>query len=421
MTSYPDSVRFLYSLGNEIRAVKWGLETIRRLLEELGHPERCCRVVHVAGTNGKGSTCAMIESGLRAAGLTTALYTSPHLVEPTERIRIHNQPVTAEAFAHAFDLVHLTSERLLAEEEIETHPTYFETITAMAFVLFRQANPDRVVLEVGLGGRLDATNVVEPDLCVITPVDYDHEAFLGKSIDLIAAEKAGILKPRVPVVVACQREDAREVILGRAAEMACPVIDAARFPCESIVDNPHGSSFVWEGETLECALAGRHQVDNAITAALALRELGVEPRWIREGIASARWPGRMERLSRSPDIILDGAHNPAGVRALAAYIRRHYSDRRVHVIFGTMRDKSVGEIADTLFPLAAELILTAPRSPRALSPQSLVAAAGHPRARTAPDLASALGMALQTAAPEDVIFVCGSLFLAGEARALLVE
>jgi dihydrofolate synthase/folylpolyglutamate synthase len=421
MTSYPDSVRFLYSLSHEIRVVKWGLETIRRVLAELGNPEQACRFVHVAGTNGKGSTCAMIESGLRAAGEATGLYTSPHLAEPTERICIRGRPVTAQEFARAFDVVHQTSERLLAAGEIETHPTYFETVTAMAFDLFHEAGLDRIVLEVGLGGRLDATNVVMPELCVITPVDYDHETFLGNNVASIASEKAGILKPGVPVIMAGQREEARGVILSRAAELGCPVIDAAQCPAEGIEENSQGNSFRWEGEKFFCPLAGRHQVDNAVTASLALRQMGVEPARIREGIASARWPGRLERVRRCPDIILDGAHNPAGVRALATHIQRHYQQRRVHLIYGTMRDKSIGEICDTLFPLAAEVILTAPRVARALSPESLLAVAGHPRARVAQDLNTALEMALETAAAHDVIFISGSLFLVGEARALLVQ
>ena len=194
--NYPDSVQFLYALGNEIKTAKLGLDRIRAVLDALGRPQDRLRFVHVAGTNGKGSTCAMIESALRAAGRRTGLFTSPHLAEPTERIRIDGLPVSAERFAEAFDRVHAAVERLSAGPS--THTTYFETVTAMALLVFAEERVDRVVLEVGLGGRLDATNVVSPELCVITPVDFDHEAFLGKSLESIAGEKAGILKPGVP-------------------------------------------------------------------------------------------------------------------------------------------------------------------------------------------------------------------------------
>jgi dihydrofolate synthase/folylpolyglutamate synthase len=419
MHTYPDSVRFLYSLGNEIKAVKFGLETIRAVLEALGNPHEALRFVHVAGTNGKGSTCAMIESALRVAGYRTGLYTSPHLIEPTERIRIQGVQVSREEFAAAFDAVHAAAERLFSAGRIEHHPTYFETVTAMGFLLFRDRGVERVVLEVGLGGRLDATNVVTPDLCVITPIDYDHESWLGNTIEAIAFEKAGILKPGVPAVSAYQRLEAEAVLRRRSEDVGCPLLlseSSAEFEA-----TPRGSTIHWEGLTLRCPLAGLHQIENTITAARALRELGVPPEAIEIGIAQTRWPGRLEFVARSPDIILDGAHNPAGVRALADYIRRFHHGRKVWLIYGTMRDKSVGEIADTLFPLAQELILTAPSSARSLDPASLLPLAGHSHACTAPDLKAALRMARDGAAPEDVIFISGSLFLVGEARALLTH
>ena len=217
---YLDSVQFLYSLGNEIKTAKLGLERIRAVLQALGRPQDRLRFVHVAGTNGKGSTCAMIESALRASGLRTGLFTSPHLAEPTERIRIDGAPISADRFAAAFDRVH-------AANAPDNHTTYFETVTAMALLVFAEERVDMVVLEVGLGGRLDATNVVSPDLSVITPVDFDHEAFLGKSLDSIAAEKAGILKPGVPAVFARQRPEAARVLDRRAAELSIPVARTA--------------------------------------------------------------------------------------------------------------------------------------------------------------------------------------------------
>src|SRR6516162_4884177 len=221
--NYPDSVQFLYALGNEIKTAKLGLDRIERVLEELGRPQDRLRIVHVAGTNGKGSTCAMIESGLRAAGRRTGLFTSPHLAEPTERIQIDGRSIPAARFTAAFEQVHAAVERVL-----DMHTTYFETVTAMALLVFAEERADRVVLEVGLGGRLDATNVVAPELCVITPVDYDHEQYLGRSLESIAGEKAGILKRGVPVVVAPQREEARPVIEAHAAELGVAIVPAMR-------------------------------------------------------------------------------------------------------------------------------------------------------------------------------------------------
>ncbi|MFZ0934398.1 MAG: Mur ligase family protein, partial [Bryobacteraceae bacterium] len=257
--NYPDSVHFLYALGNEIKTAKLGLERIRAVLGALGNPQDRLSIVHVAGTNGKGSTCAMVESGFRAAGLRTGLYTSPHLAEPTERIRIDGRPVSAERFAAAFDRVHATVEQLLACDAIDLHTTYFETVTAMAFVIFAEEGVERVVLEVGLGGRLDATNVVQPSLAVITPIDFDHESFLGRSIESIATEKAGILKSGVPAVFAHQRPEAARVLDGRAAELGVPVTRVVNSPLQHLSLEARGSRFEISGDrplAIRCTLAG---------------------------------------------------------------------------------------------------------------------------------------------------------------------
>jgi len=421
--TYPDSVRFLYALGNEVRSTRLGLERITVLLEALGSPHRTGRFIHVAGTNGKGSVAAMIESALRAAGIRTGLYTSPHLVEPTERIRIGGRPVGLGQFVWAFEQVHEAAETLVREGRLEHHPTYFETVTAMAFVLFREQAVKSAVLEVGLGGRLDATNVVMPRLCVITPIDFDHEAFLGKSLEAIAAEKAGILKPGVPVVFAAQRPEVVATLEAAAVAAGIEPVWTLRWRAEEVELHPEGSRFVAAGPReirIECPLAGEHQVANALTALTALDCLGAPDDAIRDGIRQARWPGRLERVASGPDIILDGAHNPAGARALAAHIARFYARRRVWLIYGAMRDKAVAEMSAILFPVAAEVIVTAPDQPRAVRPELVRELVSHPRLRTAPRLAGALEMARQTA-PEDVVFVTGSLFLVGEARALLVQ
>ena len=420
--NYPDSVHFLYALGNEIKTAKLGLERIRAVLDALGNPQDTLKIVHVAGTNGKGSTCAMIESGFRAAGLRTGLYTSPHLAEPTERIRIAGRPASAERFAAAFNRVHAVVEQLLAREAIDLHTTYFETVTAMAFLIFAEEGVDRVVLEVGLGGRLDATNVVRPSLAVITPIDFDHESFLGRGIESIAAEKAGILKPGVPAVFARQRPEAARVLDRRAAELDIPVTRAASASIQELSLDARGSRFELSGATplsIRCPLAGEHQAENAVTAALALLACGVDHREIEAGIAAALWPGRLEHVREHPAMILDGAHNPAAARALAAYITRFYSTVRLHLIFGIMRDKAAAEIAAILFPLAWQVIVTAPRQSRALAPESLRAVVDHPNLQFAPTLEESLRL-IEDAPPDDVIFITGSLFLVAEARALLL-
>mgnify|MGYP001056874016 CR=1 FL=1 len=421
--TYPDSVRFLYALGNEARSARLGLDRMTVLLEALGNPHRVGRFIHVAGTNGKGSVCAMIESGLRAAGLRTGLYTSPHLVEPTERIRIGGRPVSTEQFVCAFEQVHRAAELALRDGKLEHHPTYFETITAMAFVLFREQAVKSAVLEVGLGGRLDATNVVLPQLCVITPIDFDHESYLGKSLEAIAREKAGILKPGVPAVFAAQRPEVEGILSAAAAATGIEPRWTARWRAEEVMLYPEGSRFVAAGPRqvrIECPLAGEHQVANALTALTALDCLGVPDAAIRDGIRQARWPGRLERVAAAPEIILDGAHNPAGARALAAYIERFYSGRKVWLIYAAMRDKAVAEMSAILFPLAEEVIVTAPDQARAVRPELIREMVTHPRLRTAPRVADALVTARE-AGPEVAVFVTGSLFLVGEARALLVE
>ena len=411
--NYPDSVRFLYALGNEMKSAKFGLERIEAVLAALDHPEAAFRVVHVAGTNGKGSTCAMIDAGLQAAGIRTGLFTSPHLNEPTERIRIDGIPVSEADFSRAFDTVHNAAELL----DLDCHPTYFETVTAMGFLLFREKGIHTAVVEVGLGGRLDATNVVNPALTVITSIDFDHEAYLGNTVEAIAGEKAGILKPGAPAVFAKQRPEAAAVLEARAKELGIAVRRAGDITVSDLDVNARGSRFTLAGlggdglGRVTCPLAGEHQIDNAVAAALALNTLGVSS----DGIADARWPGRLEHISPNPDVILDGAHNPAGARALARYLERFYPDRKLWLVYGAMRDKSIEEIAGILFPLADELIFTAPQAARALRPEALVELAG--RGRAAADIQAALKLVQGEASAEDVIVITGSLFLVGEARA----
>jgi dihydrofolate synthase/folylpolyglutamate synthase len=402
--NYSEAVRYLYALGNEVHTAKLGLDRIARLLGALGNPQQACRFVHVAGTNGKGSICAMIEAGLRAGGVRTGLFTSPHLVEPTERIRIGGEQIGPQQFATAFEEVHCTAERMLRAGELDLHPTYFETVTAMAFLLFREQRVNLVVLETGLGGRLDATNIVRPELCVITPISYDHQSFLGATLGEIAAEKFGILKPGVPAVMARQVEQVSRPVHS-------PLVSTTDWPIDDLHLTKDGSSFRTRGMEVHCPLAGEHQVENALTATAALHQLGHSP----AGIAQTQWPGRLERIRERPEIILDGAHNIAGTQALASYVERFYFGRRIWIVYGIMRDKAVHEMTGILFPLAERVIATAPANSRALPPDQIPGG----NVEVAGTVTEALDLIRREAFPTDVVFITGSLFLVGEARALL--
>jgi dihydrofolate synthase/folylpolyglutamate synthase len=414
--NYREAVHYLYSLGNEVQTAKLGLDRIRALLARLGNPHLAYRTVHAAGTNGKGSTCAMIEAGLRAAGLRTGLYTSPHLTEPTERIRIAGREASQAQFVAAFARVQNAAQAMLASGELEFHPTYFETVTTMAFVLFRDENIDIAVIETGLGGRLDATNVVRPEVCVITPIDYDHQDLLGPTIEKIAAEKAGILKPEAIAVIAKQRPEARAVLLAHADELGVPLVFTSDWTLSSVDLRAEGSTLhTAAGLTLECPLAGAHQVENALAAAIALDLLHVPP----QGIAQAHWPARLEIVHRAPTILLDGAHNPAGAQVLAAHLRQFYADKPLTLVFAAMRDKPIAEIAEILFPLAETILATQVDNARAMAAgQIRRLAPDRTRVAVIPTVAETVARALASPPGATIVFA-GSLYLAGAARPLL--
>jgi dihydrofolate synthase/folylpolyglutamate synthase len=444
---YAAAVTYLLSLGRELAAptqaaaAKFNLENITVLDKRLGHPSRAYPSAHIAGTNGKGSTAAFLESILRHAGLRTGLNTSPHLEKINERIRIDGKEISDEDFAAVFTRIHQTIEQLLADGKLRAHPTYFECVTAMALEHFAQQRVDFAVFEVGLGGRLDATNILVPTVTIITPIDFDHENFLGHSLHEIATEKAGILKPHIPVVVAEQLPEAREVILNRAKELTCPVIEtsvayhihekprsAQQTSSESFATGTSTATTVEisSGWSLDISpsLPGHFQVQNALNAIAAARVLvtrgsRITDNAIASGISNTVWPGRLEKLQSHPDVYLDGAHNPAAARELAAFLAQNFASRKIWLIYGALRDKSVDEVAGWLFPLAAEVVFTEPRTPRAISASQLAEIAGyHTRHyETIPDAETALDHVLAKAEPEDAIFVCGSLYLVGQLRA----
>jgi dihydrofolate synthase/folylpolyglutamate synthase len=434
--NYDAAVRYLLSLGRELAAptqaaaAKFDLENITILAERLGRPDRAYPIAHIAGTNGKGSTAAFLESILRHAGFRTGLNTSPHLERINERIRINGEEISDDAFAETFTRIHALIEELLAAGKLRVHPTYFECVTAMAFESFTRERVEFGVFEVGLGGRLDATNILQPVVSIITRIDFDHENFLGHSLQEIAGEKAGILKREVPVVLAEQRPEAREVILARAAELGCSVIetgDVFHVDSEStrdgyvdarVTETSSGAAF-----ELAPSLPGRFQLQNtlnALAAARFLQERGyrISDEAITQGVASVVWPGRLEKLQSRPDVYLDGAHNPSAARELAAFLEQNFSGRRIWLIYAALRDKAVDEVAGTLFPRAEEVILTAPRTSRAVSATQLAEIAGHHSARFSviAEAEQALDYALAKAAPNDAVFITGSLYLVGQLR-----
>jgi dihydrofolate synthase/folylpolyglutamate synthase len=435
--NYDESVRTLLALGRELaspqhaRVQKFGLENISTLAAALGNPHRAAPCVHIAGTNGKGSTAAMLESILRESGLRTGLYTSPHLVRINERIRIGGEDISDEEFASAWTRVQGTIESLLADGKLAAHPTYFECITALAFVAFAARGINFAIYETGLGGRLDATNVVQPEVAIITSIDFDHEDYLGHSIEEIASEKAGIIKPGVPVVTTAARPEARAVIAKRSLEMNSRLVEIDQSWHMDDVRSDGGcyravavSTESGKKITIAPPLPGRFQIRNAlaaVTAAKLLAERGfpISDEIIERGIRSVRWPGRLERLLDQPAVYVDGTHNPAGARELLKFWDENFAGRKIILVYAAMRDKAVDEIAGLLFPRADLVLLTEPNQPRAISAALLSEMAAHlaRKSQVIRDPVEALELAIELASPDDAVFATGSLYLVGDLRA----
>jgi dihydrofolate synthase / folylpolyglutamate synthase len=434
--NFQESVRYLLSLGRELAAptqaaaAKFNLENISILADSLSHPERKYPSVHIAGTNGKGSTAAFLESIMRTAGYRTGLYTSPHLERINERIRVNGEEIPDAAFASVFSRILSNIEELLASGMLRAHPTFFECVTAIAFEHFAEAGVEFAVFETGLGGRLDSTNIVTPQVGIITRVEFDHENFLGHSLHEIAGEKAGIIKSGVAVVIAEQREEVRQVLLAKARELKAPVVETIRtftIQSQEMVDGRIRATLreIETGLPSDVApqLAGRFQLQNALNAVAAARVLQsqgfhISTAEIEKGIAAATWPGRIEKVHSNPDIYLDGAHNPSAARELAVFLDENLHGRKLILIFGALRDKAVDEIAGILFPRASKVIFTEPRTARSISALQLAEIAGHHAANyeIISDAEQALQAALALAAPDDVVCITGSLYLVGQLR-----
>jgi len=436
--SYDSAVARMYALGHELAHTpshKFDLKLMRVLLAALDHPERRFPSVLIAGTNGKGSTAATLASILQASGLRTALYTSPHLVRINERIQINGRPIDDEKFALLHDLVERTAERLIEDGELPWHPSFFEMLTAMAFEHFATSKIEIAVLEVGMGGRLDATNVVEPRISVITDISLDHQKFLGNTITEIAREKAGIIRPNGVVVTLPQSPEANDVIGNAILEMNARAVNAAAHvppvtPASPSYLGPMVARYplsVMGGEiVVETPLLGRHQLRNVALAIAAAEELAnqgypLTPDSIERGIRETRWPGRFQVVPGTPEFVFDVAHNPAGAWALRSTLSACCEDRRLIFVFGAMRDKAIQEIAEILFPLAERVIATRAENPRSAGPEEIRSAASrtHADIALAPDVASAIAQARVVAGESGVIVVTGSIYIVGEAMQVL--
>jgi len=451
--TYQATVEQLYALGHELAATpsnKFDLTYVREMLAALGNPERRFPSVLIAGTNGKGSTAATLSSILRVAGYKTGLYTSPHLVSINERIRVNGEAIADVEFSEIYDRVERTAQQLLHAGKLPWHPSFFEMLTVMAFEYFASVSADIAVLEVGMGGRLDATNVVYPLISVITDISLDHQRYLGHSIGEIAREKAGIIRENGLVVTLPQHPAANDVIGNTILERNATGISAVKYTppvspgaaeyLAGIVApvpgrNRYPLSVLGEEMVVDSPLVGRHQFRNialAIATAEELAKFGfkVAASQIEQGIRETHWRGRFQvvpgaEISHSynvrNNVIFDVAHNPAGAWALRSAISETFPNREITLVFAAMRDKAVQEMADILFPLAAKVIVTHIDNPRAASVEELQQAGSRTGAEmvSEPNTAAALACAFELSPADGIVVVTGSIFLVGEAMKVL--
>ena len=445
--SYQTAVARMYALGHELADTpshKFDLAHMRVLLNALDHPERRFPSVLIAGTNGKGSTAATLASILQASGLRAGLYTSPHLVRINERVRIDGESIADDKFALLHDMVERTAERLIEDGELPWHPSFFEMLTAMAFEHFATSKLDIAVLEVGMGGRLDATNVVEPRVSVITDISLDHEKFLGSTIAEIAREKAGIIRSGGVVVTLPQSPAANDVIgnaildqnaTGVSAVPYVPPVSpaapnyAATEAADARILSRYPLQIMGQQILVETPLIGRHQLRNIALAIGAAEELSkqgfpVTAESIETGIRETRWPGRFQVLpanDSTPEYVFDVAHNPSGAWALRSTLSNCYENRRLIFVFGAMRDKAIAEMCEVLFPLAERVIATQAGNPRSATSQEIRDAASRMQQdiELSSDIPSALERAREIVTRDSVVVITGSIYVVGEAMRVL--
>ncbi|MFW6333300.1 MAG: bifunctional folylpolyglutamate synthase/dihydrofolate synthase [Thermodesulfobacteriota bacterium] len=434
-TYYHQCLEAMYGLRRF--GIKLGLETIQTLLAGLGNPQNDLKCIHVAGTNGKGSIASALSTILRLSGFKVGLYTSPHLVRFNERIRIDNQPISDEDVLKAYEAVKSipTGER---------EPTFFEFTTAMGLYLFRRRGVEWALIETGMGGRLDATNILSPQLSIITNISLEHQEYLGDTIADIAFEKGGIIKPHTPVVTGVQQEEAAEVLRRIAREKSAPLFRLGeQFQVETGPDRTftyRGMDQTWSN--LRTGLAGDYQIDNAALVLAACEvlnraDIDISPESIRNGLLQNRWPGRLEIVSENPLVILDGAHNLAAAENLAGFLKKEMSDRSVTLVVGILDDKPYQEMLAHLLPNCRKVILTRPKIDRSLPTETLLKAVREIRRtdrieippdsiqqytiQLIPSVAEAVRIAISSAAPDEVICIAGSLYVVGEAKEYLGE
>ena len=459
--SYETAVASMFALGHELAhtpSEKFDLAHMRVLLGAMNHPERAFPSVLIAGTNGKGSTAATLASILWASGLKAGLYTSPHLIRINERIRVNGDEISDADFASLHGEVDRVAVRLVERGELPWHPSFFEMMTAIAFAHFARQQVEIAVLEVGMGGRLDVTNVVEPLVSVIADISLDHQKFLGNTVGEIAREKVGIIRPGGVVVALPQQPEANDVIGNTILDLGARGVSAVQYvppvspgSGEYRVPSPekhegwarYPLQVMGKRICVETPLVGRHQLRNVALAVAAAEELsklinpklesrtppsggvaGITPAAIEHGIRETRWPGRFQVIAARPgwpEIVLDVAHNPAGAWALRSALSERYDNRPLIFVFGAMRDKAISEMTEILFPLAERVIATRPGNPRSASPEEIKQAGSRTGTEIEPvaEVAMALQRAREGAGPDTVVVVTGSIYLVGEAMSLL--
>jgi dihydrofolate synthase/folylpolyglutamate synthase len=423
--NYEQCLAYLDQIQN--LGIKFGLDNVRAVLSSLNNPQSQYPSIHVAGTNGKGSVCAMLSFILREHGLRPGLFTSPHLVTVRERIQIAGESISKEDFSRQLTLLREVIEELIASNVLLTPPTYFEMLSCLAFQHFAEKQADIAILEVGMGGRFDATNVVEPLVSVITTISPEHQQFLGESQSEIASEKAGIIKPGIPLACGVEEKEAYKTIKKKAEELNAPfhpVFSKDRVLRKEKTDR----NFRFEYRSGEeeyvftPSLLGEHQGKNAAIAIAVARLLSkdwrpLEKSRVIRGIETAYWPGRLEVVSDNPRVLVDGAHNEEGAEALKKYVQEFISSPCV-LVFAVMRDKNIEKLSDILFPLAQKVICTRFRYFKAAVPEDIQKQAYRYQDRivSQPDVEKAVRTALRFAKPDGIVLVAGSLFLVGEVK-----